>query len=211
MNAMIQEHEHARLPAYEAACDALIECEKIDECKDWADKAAALASYAKQAMDDTLLAHARRIQLRAVNRMGELLAEIEPHPGARTDLQPRTGGGTRSQAQHDAGISDRQRVTALRVANVPRDQFEAAVESERPPAVTALSRWGVEAPKHPVEFQRATWLTGALRNFAEYAERTRPGSIRAGLLDHEVSEVLHQAVAVREWLSELTALLEAGS
>jgi hypothetical protein len=31
------------------------ECSRIDECKDWADRAAALASYAKQADDETRL------------------------------------------------------------------------------------------------------------------------------------------------------------
>jgi hypothetical protein len=34
---------------------ALAECERIDECKDWANRADALASYAKQAGHDTLL------------------------------------------------------------------------------------------------------------------------------------------------------------
>jgi len=37
----------AQLPrTYEAAKRALSECSEVDECKDWADKAAALASYA---------------------------------------------------------------------------------------------------------------------------------------------------------------------
>src|SRR5262245_38639552 len=44
----------AQLPAaYEAAKDALAKCDQVDECKDWADKAAAIASYARQAHDDT--------------------------------------------------------------------------------------------------------------------------------------------------------------
>jgi len=37
-----------------AARAALAECEKIDECKTWSDKAAAIASYARQAKDDGL-------------------------------------------------------------------------------------------------------------------------------------------------------------
>src|SRR5262245_29355236 len=69
----------AMLPEkYVAATKALSECTVIDECKDWADKAAALASYAKQAEDDTLLKMAKRIQARAVRRAGELLKEIPP-------------------------------------------------------------------------------------------------------------------------------------
>lgn len=45
----------ASLPAtYEAARTALSECARIDECQGWADKAAALASYAKQADDKQL-------------------------------------------------------------------------------------------------------------------------------------------------------------
>ena len=67
----------AELPAlYQQAQTALAQCERIDECKDWADKAQAMASYAKQSQDDDLFKHAPRIQLRAVRRYGELLKEI---------------------------------------------------------------------------------------------------------------------------------------
>ena len=59
----------ARLPrTYEAAREALATCQDIDECKEWADKAAALASYAKQAEDETLLKMAARIKARATRR-----------------------------------------------------------------------------------------------------------------------------------------------
>lgn len=41
--------------AYRAAQQALAQCTEIDECQRWADKAKALASYAHQANDETLL------------------------------------------------------------------------------------------------------------------------------------------------------------
>jgi hypothetical protein len=45
----------APLPAiYANAKLALAECERIDECQDWANRAEALASYARQANDDDL-------------------------------------------------------------------------------------------------------------------------------------------------------------
>ena len=55
---------------------ALAECSRVDECKDWSDKAPALASYARQAKDSTLHNLALRIQQRAQRRMGELLKHI---------------------------------------------------------------------------------------------------------------------------------------
>lgn len=82
----------AKLPAtYEGAKLALAECTRIDECKDWADKAEALASYAKQAQDHELRKMADRIQARAIRRCGVLLRKIDAASGTRTDLQPRDG------------------------------------------------------------------------------------------------------------------------
>lgn len=65
---------------YQAATQALAECTRIDECKDWADKAQALASYARQAQDDTLEKHALRIRARAIRRAGELLRTFQTGP-----------------------------------------------------------------------------------------------------------------------------------
>jgi hypothetical protein len=68
---------------------------------------------------------AMRIRGRAMQRAGELLTAIETKPGKRTDLQPTAGGDrrSRSEAAKDAGFSERQMKTAIRVANVPKDQF----------------------------------------------------------------------------------------
>lgn len=47
------------------------------------DKAAALASYAKQADDDELEKHALRVRARAIRRCGELLQQIDKGRGGR--------------------------------------------------------------------------------------------------------------------------------
>jgi hypothetical protein len=127
-------------------------CVKIDECKTWADKAEALASYAKQANDRELHLMADRIQARAIRREGELLEEIE---GARGNNQYSGGGGAptklgRFAAAKEAGLSKDQTVTALRVARVPRDEFEDAVESADPPTVTELARRGTASTPKPL-------------------------------------------------------------
>jgi hypothetical protein len=110
---------------------------------------------------------ADRIQARAIRRCGELLKQVAPaknqhdaqsraHVGAGTskpDLFASRASATastistaappsRSQAARDAGLSERQKVTALRVASVPEESFTAQVESDRPPTVTKLAEQG---------------------------------------------------------------------
>ena len=163
----------ARLPTnYAAARKAIQACAQIDECKDWADKAAALASYAKQADDKDLLKKATKIKARAIRRCGELLEEIEPKRGANQNI---TAAGdtkvpTRKDAAEDAGLSPRQAATALRVANVPAEDFDRQVESDNPPTVTELAKQGTKhVPKEdilegrdPEDFYAATVLLGHL-------------------------------------------------
>ena len=67
----------ARLPdTYEAAKAALEKCYKTDECRSWADKEAALASYIRQAKDNSLELAAIKIRARAIRRFEELRREI---------------------------------------------------------------------------------------------------------------------------------------
>jgi hypothetical protein len=62
----------------------------FDECKTWADKAAALASYAKQSEDKGLENSSKRIKARAISRCGELLKQIEP--ASKHNAAKREGG-----------------------------------------------------------------------------------------------------------------------
>jgi hypothetical protein len=134
----------ANFPAtYEAARRALEECVKIDECKSWSNRAVALATYAKMARDKGLLRLTKQVYALAARRMGELLAEIEPNPGGQPAHSTKTAiVPSRKQAATDAGLSERQAKTVLRVANVPEEEFKRQVESENPPSVTALAAQG---------------------------------------------------------------------
>lgn len=110
----------AALPAaYEAARTALAECSRIDECKTWADKAAALASYAKQADDKSLENHATRIRARAISRCGELLQQIEAAKGG-----DRGGGRPSKDGNQSAG-----RDPLVSRSSAARDLFELRLEA----------------------------------------------------------------------------------
>lgn len=169
----------AKLPStYVAAKAALAECQQVDECKDWADKAAALASYAKQSKDDALEKMALRIRARAIRRAGELLKQFETTPGARNDL-PTSGRNrpevTRSEAAREAGFSERQQKQAVNIANVAEKDFEDQVESLKPPTLTELAQQGIK-PKpfqpvdleglSPADFSRAMQFTGLIERYA---------------------------------------------
>lgn len=211
---------NARLPqTYESAKTALANCAQLDECQDWADKAAALASYAKQANDDEMMKMAVRIRDRAIRRAGELLKQIEPGHGKNQNITDGTDSKvlTRTEAARDAGMSERQQVTAIRVANVPAADFEKQVESPNPPTVTKLAEQGKKsapAPKpiidlngrDPAEFNRSMHFIAEFEDYAKTVSKFNLDLILPALLPSEAKRVrdaigqidaIHDRIATR--------------
>lgn len=100
---------------------------------------------------------AKRIRARATRRAGELLKQVEPAQGARSDLGPVP---SRSLAAQASGMSERQAKTAQRLANVPEEVFEEMVESNS--TITAIAEIGTGvstgADAEPVEPSRPRHL-----------------------------------------------------
>jgi hypothetical protein len=160
--------------SYEQAKQALATCESLDECCDWADKAAALASYAKQANDPQLEKMSIRIRARAVRRAGELLKQFD---GRATNAQKQTEGThsliSRRQMAEAAGMSEHQEHQAVRVANVPEPEFTEQVEKRAKPAtITELAVQGIKRPlvdlkgRDPSEFNIEMHYVGAVSDCA---------------------------------------------
>jgi hypothetical protein len=197
----------ATLPqTYERAKTALATCDQIDECKDWADKAAALASYAKQADDDTLHRLATRISARAVRRCGELLQQFDARGGDQTKKAEGRPFGRRQMAAQ-AGMSAHQEKQAVRVANVPAVDFEAHVEAEHPPTVTRLAELGKTARAAPPGFAHATHAIGRLKELATFCGNHEPNAIALGIYPYEVSKVREHVQVIQTWLEGLAAAL----
>src|SRR5262249_857244 len=74
---------------------------------------------------------AQRIRDRAIGRGGELLLQVKPQKGKRTDLG-RSGTQGRDGAAKAAGLSSNQAKAMLRVASVPEQEFEQRVEASPP-------------------------------------------------------------------------------
>lgn len=215
----------APLPqVYESAKAALAQCETVDECKEWADKAEALASYAKQAADDDLENMARRIRSRAIRNIGKLLEQIEPQKGGRPSETKDASGPSlseRAQVARDAGISERQQKTAMRVAAVPQDEFEYLTESDKPATVTQLAERGTRkrvvvdhtSGRDPDIFNRCmhfvSGLTRAAKDLTENSTKRLPDVRNLDLLQHMTPEELAEAQEAAETLREICEEVEA--
>lgn len=206
--------QQARLPqTYENAKTALVTCEKLDEVRDWGNKAEALASYAKMADDQLLFNMAIRIKARAVRRCGEMLKEIEGRGGDRSKGKGShtSAQKTRREVAEHSGISRHQQVTAVRVAAVPEEDFEAAIEAETPATITKLADMGksdLYRPK-PDGFAKATEFLGSVRELREFCGGNRSEAIAQGMYPHEAKDALPDIAFVKRWLDGLTSELEA--
>lgn len=78
-----------------------------------------------------------------------MLKQVEPQRGARSDLG-RAPTQSRGDFAREAGMSPHQQKQALRVANVPVQDFEAQVESNKPPTLSALASQGIKPKPAPL-------------------------------------------------------------
>lgn len=197
----------ASLPAvYERAKTALVQCCDLDECKDWSDKAHALASYARQANDDELNNLAIRIRARAMRRCGELLKMFD----GKGNNQHKEGNHlklTKSEIGTESGLSEHQIKTANRLANIPENEFEQAIESDTPPTITELSEEGkriaanreyLSRPK-PEGFADQIHFRGSLEYVLEFTDQFSPEYLINGMEEWEKSETISMINKLLLW------------
>lgn len=207
--------DEAPLPVrYERARTEIAAAASLDECAQWTSKAAALASYARQAKDDSLLAAAMRIKARAIRRSGELLRQIPARPGKRTDLEPRGGSSPRSEAAKAAGFSVDQSKQAVRIAKVPATEFEEAIESEAPPTIEELAERGTQKKPKPLvdlqgvdpeDFNRSLHISDQIDRLAAQIEHVTPELYLRGVLPSDRKRVLGFVRSVAAWCADVVS------
>jgi hypothetical protein len=117
------------LKLYRAAAAALAACVRVDEVKKIRDQAQAVALYARQAKDDTLLAQAREIKVRAERRAGEILAQMAARHERQTGGKPssRSDGYWPVPTLRDLGVTPDQSSAWQALARVTPAAFERHV------------------------------------------------------------------------------------
>lgn len=203
---------NARLPInYEAAKKALAECVSLDECKDWADRTAAIATYARQIRDNEMLEAAQRIKLRAEARLGELLRQIPRAPAIydhdKKKMAPNPGN--RYRLAELAGISFQKASEAITISRVPPKRRDKLIEQSPPVKRSELMRLGTT----PREGYSTTYTPpprppgGYLGNFIDWASENSPKEVAREILKADTKWVLAHYPALLEWLEEVRALL----
>lgn len=127
-------------PNYESMRTAIMLCEKVDEIAQLADQAVAAQAYFRQSQDVENEMQASRIRVRAERRLGEVLrrmAEAGERASGRnlagkasdgSVLVSRDATPERQPTLADLGIPRDRASRAMQLAEVPQEEFEAALE-----------------------------------------------------------------------------------
>jgi len=194
----------ATLPkSYERAKVAISECSNLDECKDWSDKAQALASYAKQAGDDELEQMSKRIRARAIRRCGELLKLFD----GRGNNQHINTNVNKHDIGKAAGMSTRQINTSTQLSNIPESEFNRQLESNNVPTLTALSEQGKRSREYlskpkPEGFADAIHFMGYLEEAFSYTQKHEPEYFIGAMDDDQKKRMKDIIEALEPWFDK---------
>jgi hypothetical protein len=204
----------APLPvAYENAKMAIYQCNELDECKDWSDKAQALASYARQSADEELEKMSKRIRARAIRRCGELLKLFDGRgnnaPNQSSDKPTLI---SKNEMGESVGLSKDQQVQANRIANIPECEFDRQLESDDVPTLAALAKQGTK-PLTEQQIKNREWLSkpkpegfadaihtiGMMKELKYYTDKFEPEYILGGMDEDGKKKAIEIIKSLESW------------
>lgn len=175
----------SELVKYDAMCRAIDAAYEVDEVKDIRDKAIAWEVYSRQARNTENERRACEIRLRAERKAGQLLKQMTERGERQGDGRPgKQSHGATVSTLDDLGVSKTQSSRWQGLADVPEDQFEAALAGPEKPTTSGILTASDDKPKRD---ERALWLWGLLKDFERGAA---PGL--KGVLGLDPNELLDQ-------------------
>lgn len=184
---------------YEQAVTALQACTSIDDSKYWADKADALAAWAKIYRSDEAGRKAAQLKLHAYRRMGQLATELKQ--GRKiTEAGPR-------MLLVERGLTLQQAKAAMYMARISERTLSQIISQERPLSPVTIRQQSIanSGGGKSVSLAILQGSTGgtSLRNFAAWCARNSAKSLALGLHSDEREQVRSQITSAIEWLDEL--------
>lgn len=117
---------------YDAACAAVARCYRIDEVRDIADKAMALAVYARKVGDAALEADTSALRVKALYRLGVISKGLPTAPVVdNLPQRPKSGTLAKRLVLKQAGISKSLANRAEMIASIKITKFEKYIEKKR--------------------------------------------------------------------------------
>lgn len=179
---------------YVEAIKALEECRNIDDAKYFADKADALAAWAKIYKHNDAVIEAKRLKLHAYRRMGLIASELMPlrkfggnggtAPGARSLLM-------------GMGLSKFQAHSISAVTRLPEKKFLAAVDSNTPPSPSFYLSTHTGQSKSWQMLHGRGPSAGMMTSFCR---KYNPKEIARGLTPSEAIKAREMALEITEWM-----------
>lgn len=198
---------------YMRAKQVLEECEHLDDMTQYKSQAELAASYARQIADGSLLEAARRLTARTWRKMGEALEHIaDPNPPSRKVKLKKALGYTsaRRVVAKAAGLSDAAATKALKIASIPRRDFENVVEQPGSCSgndLLKIANAGANPnPQQAVQNLRRTHAR-AIHDFSELLARHEARTIARLFSLEERASLTDDAVAIRDWMNALLRAL----
>ncbi len=194
-------------PNYEAMRHAIAVCEKVDEIADLADKAVAAQAYFRQTQDIENETGASRIRVRAERRMGELLRRMAEtgERAPRGDAETSMSRGATSLA--DMGIPRDRASRAMQLADVPEQEFEAALAQPR----IAQPRRILDERRETVPITKTLNLWGRVRDLGTAISAGEVPPIeawRTNLQPFQVDELRRSIPVIMDYLSRIKKELD---
>ena len=181
------------LVKYDAMCRAIDSAYAVDEVKDIRDKALAFEAYAKQAKNTEAERRACEIRLRAERKAGQILSKMEMRGGDRRSK-------SRPTTLKEVGVSRDQSSKWQKLADVPEEDFEAALAGPEKPSTTGL----IKSKRKPMD-EGALWVWGRLREFEQRNLFERSfGELLSEMTDAMRGDAERLSGPVADWLKGAT-------
>lgn len=196
------------LALYDEMCRAIDLAYEVDEAKDIRDRALAFEIYARQAKNIDAERRACEVRLRAERKCGQLDKQRPKQQGARgkrgSSKEPRDQPPTLA----DLGVSKRQTHQWRKVADVPEDQFEAALaDPDRKPTTAGIIAAATPPEPEVIPVSKdALWLWGRLRDFERDGLLAQaPEDVLLTMTPQMLDDVHRLAPTVSAWLKRIGA------
>ena len=194
--------EIVSLALYDSMCRSIDAAYEVDEVKDIRDKALAFEVYARQAQNVEAERRACEIRLRSERKAGELLKVITRAKAEHGRPQKASDAVTLSEL----GVSRNQSSQWQKLADVPDDQFEAALSDyiHKPSTAGIIAAAAPPKPEIVPVAAEALWLWGRLKDFERDGLLGRsPTDVLLTMTPTMLDEAHRLAPRVAKWLAQI--------